>query len=124
MQDFEQHLEKYRHNKDFVRYGLNPSKVNCDDWEIVADYYACIHLIEAVLHKECGQDVINHDKRIQVMYDYPHIFKGCIMSWYKDLSSLALTARYKYLSFLEPTDAKHAQELLERIEFELKDYIA
>lgn len=124
MKDYEQHLEKYKHNRDFVRYGLNPSKVNCDDWEIVADFYACIHLIEAILHKECGEEVINHSDRTRFMEANPIIFRKSIRIWYKDLSSLAHTARYKYLCLLEPNDALRAQELLEKIEFELKDYIA
>lgn len=78
MPDYDAHIKKYKHNRNFVRFGINQSREKFDDWEIVGDFYACIHLIEAILYKEYLLNPINHDDRLSKMTDHPDTFNHTI----------------------------------------------
>lgn len=123
MPDFETHLSKYKHNKNFVRYGLNQTKEKFDDWEIIGDFYACIHLLEAILYKKFQEDPGNHDQRLSQMHDHPNVFSRDLKNKYTSLKNLAWTARYKGMLETQDCDAHKAQEYLEDIELELRSYI-
>ena len=52
MPSFDEHIEKYKHNKSFRDKGLLNRDSEFDDWEIVVIFYTCVHLIEAIMDKE------------------------------------------------------------------------
>lgn len=124
MPDFNTHICKYQHNKNFVSFGINNKKETFDDWEIVADFYACIHLIEAILYKEFSEDADSHKDRWEKMTSHPIIFNSKLIKFYGSLKLLAWTARYKGMIETESEDALKAQEYLESIESELSQYIS
>lgn len=122
MPDYETHISKYRHNKNFVGFGISNRREIFDDWEIVGTFYAIIHLIEAILSKKYGIDSKDHDDRLTSMRDHYETFNG-IYIYYGCLKSLAWTARYQGINEIDPNDARKAQEYCENIEYELKQYI-
>ncbi|SDO07424.1 hypothetical protein [Acetanaerobacterium elongatum] len=122
MTEYEEHLQKYRRNKEFLRLGLNQNRIGCPHWEIVAQYYACIHLIEAVLHRQFNEEILRYAERTERMYEHPKVFGGCI-PYYKSLAVLAHTARYKSMGLTDEADKKQARLYLKRIEQALKAYI-
>ncbi len=123
MKEYEEHLKKYQYNKDVVRLGENIHQIDCAHWEVVAEYYACIHLIEAVLHKEFSEEIVHHEERAEKMLKHKAVFLRCIPC-YRSLSILAHTARYKDCDLIDGGDVIKAREYLKKIERELKRYIA
>lgn len=124
MPDFETHVEKYKHNKRFVHFGINNSKEKFDDWEIVGNFYASVHLIEAILYKEYKEEPHNHETRISMMLGHPDLFDyKRVLTPYTSLSGLAWTARYRGMIEIDPNDALKAQQCLEDMESELQEYI-
>lgn len=122
MKEYEEHLKKYQYNKDALRSGQNTHRIDCAHWEVVAEYYACVHLIEAVLHREFDEEIVRHEERAEKMLTYKAVFRRCIPC-YRSLSTLAHTARYKDCDLIDDGDVKKAREYLKKIERELKRYI-
>lgn len=124
MPDCETHIGKYRHNKNFVKFGINSSKdEKFDDWEITGLFYASVHLVEAVLYKQYSKDSKTHEDRMKNIIDHPAVFnKSCVKN-YIALKSLAWTARYDGIIKPDPHDTLAAQTCLENIEGELLSYI-
>jgi hypothetical protein len=121
MPDYQTHYEKYNHNKDFVSFGISNSKNLFSDWKVTATFYACIHLIEAILYKQYQEDSNNHDDRFTKMSGRKE-FLNCLKN-YGCLKTLAWTSRYSGIIAIDEQDAKKAWEYLEDIELCLRPYI-
>lgn len=126
MPDYKTHMDKYNHNKVFLSHCIHAYKSETfEDWEIVAYFYACIHLIEAILWKKYQEDPNDHADRDTMMtahqetFDYNNIIKK-----YNTLKGLATTARYRGLFEVDGTDALKAQTYFEDIEAELNEFLA
>lgn len=72
MPSCDEHKLKMEHNKEFLSIcrANNPKDhkgVYYYDWEIVVEFYACVHLVEAVLKKKFDIDSVDHSKRREFM---------------------------------------------------------
>lgn len=122
MAEFEQHIEKYKHNSDFVKFGISSNRGPYTDWEVTARFYASIHLIEAVLGKELLLHSANHAERDRYMGDHQDLFpKECAYK-YATLKALARKARYETVE-ISDAEALKAQTCLEDLEAHYEDYI-
>ena len=119
---FHGHIAKYEHNKDFIAHGI-VDRSKFVDWELIASFYAVIHLIEAVLVKEFGETPANHNDRKIAMLNHPNIFQDDVIFKYSKLSNYAHTARYHPWVGFPSNVALDTQNCLEDIDFCLKSYI-
>ena len=123
MDAYTSHYNQYQHNKRFISFGISNTKEKFYDWEITANFYAAIHLIEAILYSEYGiNEIKTHDERKEMMDDHPETFSG-ISSKYFSLKTLARTARYNGIVEVSEKDSAQAQTCLEDIELEMNKYI-
>ncbi len=123
MDVYETHINQFNHNKKFLSFGISNQKESFHDWEITVTFYAAIHLIEAILSSECSiNQVHSHEDRDTKINDNYAVF-GSIRKDYFFLKTLAWTARYSGYVNVSPDDSKQAQERLENIQFELRQYI-
>lgn len=118
------HYNQYLHNKNFISKGINNQCENFYDWEITVDFYAAIHLIEAVLSLQCGiHEVCTHQDRSRYLNNNNTVFSRRLITKYNSLQSISRTARYRGATMVDEDGSLQAQNLLEDIEFELKSYI-
>jgi len=129
MPSFDEHIEKYKHNKSFRDKGLLNRDSEFDDWEIVVIFYTCVHLIEAIMDKEFeyhpGDDRYvdsAHAARRDFMREHPEVFPRSIQSSMRSLFSLSHKARYSEISALNKNDIIFAQNYIDDIESWFKDY--
>lgn len=120
--DFSAHIGKYKHNKQFVSRGITDRSV-FTDWEVVAQFYTAVHLIEAVIHSALKRECIDHDARWKIIGDNPEIFNEKVRMCYKNLKTAANTARYSPEIRVSPNAALKAQTDIENIELELDHQI-
>jgi len=119
------HIIKYKHNKEFISFGIsNHDNEHFYDWIITVEFYALIHLIEGVIQSIEPSSVINnHNQRLSYMYKYPKVFDfHKVINKYNALSDMSRTARYK-TDTTGLDQCKEADILLEDIEQELRSYI-
>lgn len=122
MPDSRTHLDQFNHNKNFIKFGISHSHERFDDWEVTVCFYACIHLIEAVLEKQYKLHSENHHNRDEHMSDCFETFKNCRHK-YTSLKNLAWTARYVGIINISKDAAFNAQTYLEDVESDLRSYI-
>ena len=123
MSSYQIHLEQYKHNKKFVRFGILNTQDNFYDWEITVFFYAAIHLVEAILAKECSvESVHNHQDRSELLLEHKDVFGGVTKSFFK-LQTLSHSARYSGYIAVSEKDCLKAQEMFEDIESDLEKYI-
>lgn len=118
------HIEQMNHNKNFISFGISNSKESFLDWEIVAYFYTAVHLIEAVLCKECGIVSVNsHQERKEYICDFTNVFSHQVQRDYIKLIALAHKARYTGFAVVSEQDGRNAQMWLENMEFALSTYV-
>ena len=122
MAAFEQHIEKFRHNQDFCKFGISTTKGNFNDWDVTARFYASVHLIEAIIDKRLSLHSKNHEMRDKIMADNPNIFPRECASDYATLKALARKARYETVQ-ISSQEAFKAQTCLDDLEDRYKAYI-
>lgn len=124
MDKYDSHISQYNHNKNFLSFGISNTRGPFYDWEITVNFYAVIHLIEAILYKECQiTDISTHEERQSYINENPDVFTNSVRKAYFKLKSLARTARYSgYLQVTEK-QSEIAQTQRENIESEMKKYM-
>ena len=122
MAEFEQHIGKYRHNDNFVRFGISSARGPYNDWEVTARFYASIHLIEAVLCKELSLHSPNHAAWDSNMSDHPDLFPRECAKNYASLKALARKARYE-TGDISAAEALKAQSCLDELTSHYERYI-
>ncbi len=124
MDIYDNHINQFKHNKKFLSFGISNAKESFHDWEITVNFYAVIHLIEAILYKECQiEDIRTHEERQNYIYDNPNVFNNNVRKDYFALQTLARTARYSgYLQVTEE-QSENAQTRRENIESEMSKYM-
>lgn len=124
MDMFDNHINQFNHNKRFLSFGISNTKESFHDWEITVNFYAVIHLIEAILYKECKvTSVCTHEERKNYISANPSVFNSNVRKDYFALQTLARTARYSgYLDVTEK-DSLEAQTRRESIEGEMAKYL-
>jgi len=112
----EEHVEKYKHNKEFATEEIHDAD-KYGDWFIVALFYAGLHLIDAELagYKLSPSD--HKDRNFQVRQ--PELFSKAVRDDYLALYSLSQKARYACVA-ISSKDTYNAQMHLESIESELQ----
>lgn len=125
MPTYEQHIKKYNHNRVFCRFGITSSKAHDDfsDWEVTVQFYAAVHLIEAIMEKHLNEHSLNHSMRDKIMGAHPDIFSMNCARDYASLKALARKARYE-AGPTTPKEALKAQECLEDMELECQAYLS
>lgn len=124
MDSYDAHINQFNHNKNFLKFGISNNKESFHDWEITVNFYAAIHLIEAILLKQCSvKNINNHDERKYYIETNPNIFKQNVKRDYFALCSLARTARYSGVLQVTERDSEEAQTRLENIESEMSKYM-
>ncbi|MEG0179671.1 MAG: hypothetical protein RR654_08975 [Oscillospiraceae bacterium] len=122
-----EHLEKFKHNKDFLNAVKNikieKGEKGFYDWEITIDFYICVHIIEYVLALKFGENSDNHDMRFALMHKHKDIFTKDLLDNYKMLKDLSKESRYYGLSWSTTTKAFKAQTCLETVRGLLTHYI-
>lgn len=123
MDVYTRHINQFQHNKDFLNYGISNERKKFSDWEITVNFYAAVHLIEAVMSSECGiNEIRTHDERQDKMEENREVFSPVLTLYFK-LKTLARTARYCGIVDVNEKDSRQAQTYLEDIEFGLRKYI-
>ncbi len=120
--DFSAHIRKYEHNKMFVSRGI-ADRNTFTDWEVTAQFYAAVHLIEAVIHNALNCECIDHDARGEILRNNPEIFSPKVRTCYKNLKTAANTARYSPEIKVSANAALKAQADIEDIEHELSQRV-
>lgn len=119
----EEHIQKYKHNRDFYAFGIASGQMDFSDWKVTVLFYAAVHLIEAILHQEYQEDAGDHKKRDELMIAHEEIFPHDSRRRYIQLRALSQKARYK----AEPITQKEvgfAQDWLGELELDYRRYIA
>lgn len=121
---YDNHINQFNHNKRFLSFGISNTKESFHDWEITVNFYAVIHLIEAILYKECkATSICTHEDRNNYISANPNVFNNNVRKDYFALQTLARTARYSgYLDVTEK-DSLEAQTRRESIEGEMAKYL-
>lgn len=124
-----QHLKKCEHNKAFISYGISSNKEDFSDWEVIARFYAALHIVEAVSYKiygaptsTYGESPSDHTNRYDFMLCHTDTFNRDALKQYSKLQSLANKARY-YTTLITSAEAKESQENLEDFEYIMRDYL-
>ena len=70
------HLAKYKHNKEFIAFGINHHNDEYFyDWYITVDFYAVIHLVESVIYfLDPTSQISSHDDRMNYINMNPKTF--------------------------------------------------
>lgn len=108
------HLAKAQHNEDFSNWinRLNADTGDFEDWEVVALFYASLHLVDALLARHGEHPTCHAERRPDhppgrnklVRQRFPLVW-----SHYRLLQDLSLTARYEATRPITPTDARAAR---------------
>ena len=123
MDNVELHLNQYKHNKNFISYGISNTKEKFCDWEVTVYFYATIHLVEAVMCKKIENvEIKSHEDRRRLMYSHKETF-GTSQNSYRMLYDLARTARYNGITKITDIDVYQAQSYFEDVEQKLLKYI-
>ena len=128
MPSCDEHKLKMEHNKEFLSIcrANNPKDhkgVYYYDWEIVVEFYACVHLVEAVLKKKFDIDSVDHNKRREFMEKNKDIFTDDVMESYTALLEYSHQARYKPLTYSTKKKAYDAQLCMDALEANLCKYL-
>lgn len=88
------HLIKYKHNKDFFSFGISSTKGDFSDWTVIAMFYAAVHIVEAVRQYNNNENSTDHNDRDRYLRDNYYEFGRDALRDYSRLKSLAHKARY------------------------------
>ena len=88
MASVEEHLTQYKHNRDLIGK-LPPTH---PDWIVTITFYACVHLVDAVLVKVSGFQSYDHKSRNQALAQVRQL--EFIAKKYDPLYSLCRQVRY------------------------------
>ena len=108
------HVAKYQHNMNFLRFGISNVKFQFYDWEVVAHFYAALHIIETVLAERWDEHSDDHNSRRELMLDHPEVFTRECFRMYSSLKAAANRARYDTVETTSE-DVRDAQKDMEYI---------
>ena len=106
-----EHIEKARHNQDFVDH-LNPDSTRFLDWVVTGHFYAALHFVGAYLQTR-GAQSFSHVYTDTVMLEDPNLDR--IYADYSDLKNDSFEARYGTRRFTSEYVQESCQPSLDSI---------
>lgn len=85
------HLAKATHNQQFF-VDVETLGSNYADWQVTANFYAAVHMLQAYFKKKTSHYPESHSERDELIARDPNL-KG-VYSDYRELKTLSVNSRY------------------------------